>query len=74
MSHWRCISNCGACCNLDPSDRPDLDHYLTPEELEVYLSIRTVGQSLVSNVSVKTWSSRIHNRMFWGREGNEQLN
>ena len=39
MSHWRCISNCGACCNLDPSDRPDLDNYLTPEELTVYLSM-----------------------------------
>ncbi len=28
-----------ACCNLDPSDRPDLEDYLTPEELDHYLSL-----------------------------------
>lgn len=39
MSHWRCIENCGACCHLDPSDRPDLDQYLTQEELTLYLSM-----------------------------------
>ena len=39
MSQWRCIENCGACCNLDPSDRPDLENYLTPEELKLYLSM-----------------------------------
>ncbi|MGV2830222.1 YkgJ family cysteine cluster protein [Myxosarcina sp. GI1(2024)] len=36
---WRCVSNCGACCHLDPTERPDLDKYLTPEELELYLSM-----------------------------------
>jgi len=39
MSQWRCIDGCGACCNLDPSDRPDLESYLTPSELELYLSM-----------------------------------
>jgi hypothetical protein len=39
MNQWRCIENCGACCNLDPSDRPDLEEYLTSEELETYLSM-----------------------------------
>ncbi|MDB9315687.1 YkgJ family cysteine cluster protein [Spirulina sp. CS-785/01] len=38
MKTWRCMENCGACCHLDPRDRPDLDHYLTPAELDLYLS------------------------------------
>ncbi len=36
---WRCVSNCGACCHLDPTDRPDLESYLTAEELKLYLSM-----------------------------------
>ena len=36
---WRCVENCGACCHLIPEDRPDLEQYLTPEELELYLSM-----------------------------------
>ena len=36
---WRCVENCGACCHLLPEDRPDLAEYLTPEELELYLSM-----------------------------------
>ncbi|MDJ0730190.1 MAG: YkgJ family cysteine cluster protein [Crocosphaera sp.] len=36
---WKCVQGCGACCNLDPSDRPDLEDYLTPEELDHYLSL-----------------------------------
>jgi Fe-S-cluster containining protein len=39
MATWRCVKQCGACCNLDPADRPDLDLYLTPDELEQYLSM-----------------------------------
>ena len=39
MANWRCINNCGACCHLDPADRPDLDDYLSPEQLELYLSM-----------------------------------
>lgn len=39
MALWQCIENCGACCHLDPRDRPDLETYLTPEELTLYLSL-----------------------------------
>jgi uncharacterized protein len=39
MATWQCIKGCGACCYLDPSERPDLDLYLTPEELQEYLSL-----------------------------------
>jgi Fe-S-cluster containining protein len=39
MAHWQCIQGCGACCQLNPSDRPDLDSYLTPDELAHYLSL-----------------------------------
>jgi Fe-S-cluster containining protein len=39
MPTWRCVKQCGACCQLDPSDRPDLEDYLLPPELELYLSL-----------------------------------
>jgi Fe-S-cluster containining protein len=39
MATWRCVKQCGACCNLDPADRPDLDTYLPPDELALYLSM-----------------------------------
>jgi len=39
MATWRCIKYCGACCNLAPSDRPDLENYLNPEDLYLYLSM-----------------------------------
>jgi len=39
MATWQCINNCGACCHLEPRDRPDLAEYLTPEELQQYLSM-----------------------------------
>jgi uncharacterized protein len=39
MATWQCVKQCGACCNLTPSDRPDLNEYLLPEELEVYMSM-----------------------------------
>lgn len=39
MATWHCVKHCGACCNLDPADRPELEDYLTPEELELYLSL-----------------------------------
>ena len=39
MATWRCIKKCGACCQLDPNERPDLDEYLTPSELMLYLSM-----------------------------------
>lgn len=39
MATWKCVKHCGACCNLDPADRPDLENYLSPTDLEVYLSL-----------------------------------
>ena len=39
MATWQCVKNCGACCQLDPGDRPDLASYLSPAELQHYLSL-----------------------------------
>lgn len=39
MATWRCVKQCGACCNLDPAERPDIEDYLSPEELELYFSM-----------------------------------
>lgn len=39
MATWKCVKYCGACCHLDPAERPDLADYLSPEALEQYLSL-----------------------------------
>lgn len=39
MATWQCVKNCGACCQLDPAERPDLEDYLSPENLTLYLSM-----------------------------------
>lgn len=39
MANWKCIKNCGACCQLNPDERPDLEEYLTPAQLSQYLSM-----------------------------------
>jgi Fe-S-cluster containining protein len=39
VATWQCVKRCGACCHLDPDDRPDLEDYLTAPELELYLSM-----------------------------------
>ena len=39
LGKWQCVSQCGACCNLTPEDRPDLTKYLSSEELELYMSM-----------------------------------
>lgn len=39
MATWRCIEQCGACCHLDPADRPGLASYLSPTELAQYLAL-----------------------------------
>lgn len=39
MATWRCVKRCGACCHLDPTDRPGLELYLSPPELETYMSL-----------------------------------
>lgn len=43
MATWLCVKQCGACCHLDPADRPDLAQYLSPEELALYLSMVGTG-------------------------------
>jgi uncharacterized protein len=39
MATWQCVKQCGACCNLDPRDRPELEEYLLPEQLAIYMSM-----------------------------------
>ncbi len=39
MANWQCVKQCGACCHLDPAERPDLAEYLSPAELAQYLSM-----------------------------------
>ncbi|NJL84980.1 MAG: YkgJ family cysteine cluster protein [Leptolyngbyaceae cyanobacterium SM1_1_3] len=39
MATWQCVKNCGACCHLAPEERPDLEDYLAPAELDQYLSL-----------------------------------
>jgi uncharacterized protein len=39
MATWHCVKHCGACCHLDPDDRPDLASYLAPDDLQLYLSL-----------------------------------
>ncbi|MFN5516203.1 MAG: YkgJ family cysteine cluster protein [Cyanobacteriota bacterium] len=39
MKTWLCVNHCGACCHLDPQERPELESYLTPEALAQYLSL-----------------------------------
>lgn len=39
MATWQCVKNCGACCQLDPADRPHLEDYLSPEDLALYMSM-----------------------------------
>ncbi|MEM9924450.1 MAG: YkgJ family cysteine cluster protein [Cyanobacteria bacterium P01_D01_bin.50] len=39
MATWQCVKQCGACCYLEPSERPDLEEFLSPEEIDKYLSM-----------------------------------
>lgn len=40
VDQWACVRNCGACCMLGPIEsRPDLDTYLTADELTQYKSM-----------------------------------
>ena len=43
MKNWHCVQNCGACCHLEPAERPDLENYLTEEELELYMTMVGTG-------------------------------
>jgi uncharacterized protein len=39
MATWSCMKECGACCHLEPADRPELADYLTPDQLQHYLTL-----------------------------------
>lgn len=40
IDKWACVKNCGACCKLGPLEsRPDLESYLTKDELSTYKSM-----------------------------------
>jgi Fe-S-cluster containining protein len=36
---WQCITGCGACCRLDPSQRPEALDALSPEQRRTYLAM-----------------------------------
>lgn len=36
---WQCISGCGACCRLDPAQRPEALDALTAEQRRTYLAL-----------------------------------
>ncbi len=38
-SKWQCISNCGACCKLDPLERLEAIEVLSKDQLDEYLGL-----------------------------------
>jgi hypothetical protein len=36
---WQCVAGCGACCYLNPAERPFLEEYLDAEALALYHSL-----------------------------------
>jgi uncharacterized protein len=36
---WSCVSNCGACCRLDPAQRPEALEALSTEQKRLYLEM-----------------------------------
>lgn len=36
---WQCIAGCGACCRLDPAQRPEALEALTDEQRQTYLTM-----------------------------------
>lgn len=36
---WQCISGCGACCRLDPEQRPEALAALNPSQRQAYLAL-----------------------------------
>jgi Fe-S-cluster containining protein len=54
------MKGCGACCYLDPTERPDLDQYLEPEQLELYISL--IGpDGWCKNYDVEQRNCKIYN-------------
>ncbi|MEB3264019.1 MAG: YkgJ family cysteine cluster protein [Synechococcus sp.] len=38
-AQWQCIAGCGACCRLDPSQRPEALEALSEEQRSAYLAL-----------------------------------
>ncbi len=38
-TEWSCISNCGACCRLDPTERSEAIEVLNPRQREEYMKL-----------------------------------
>jgi Fe-S-cluster containining protein len=36
---WQCITGCGACCRLDPAQRPEALDALSPDQRHIYLAM-----------------------------------
>lgn len=36
---WQCIEGCGACCRLDPAQRPEALEALSPGQRQAYLAL-----------------------------------
>ncbi len=54
---WKCISYCGACCRLDPEERPEALEVLSEEETKHYFSmVDSDGWCRFYNKSTKTCS------------------
>lgn len=39
INSWSCISNCGACCRLDPEERSDALRHLNTNQTMLYMSM-----------------------------------
>ena len=42
MKSWNCIENCGACCQLDLTDRDNLSEVLSNKDIALINSMKTV--------------------------------
>lgn len=36
---WKCVEQCGACCYLEPSERPFLGDYLNESQMAEYMAL-----------------------------------
>lgn len=65
MANWSCMKRCGACCYLNPSERPELDHYLSQSELiEYYGLVGADGWCIHYHQETKTCSIYEHRPTF----------
>jgi len=67
MANWKCIKNCGACCQLNPDERPDLEEYLTPAQLSQYLSMVVGVYTLIAKPVSVPFMTRDRNFVVFNR-------